>query len=71
MRRIHSDAAMILVAAAAVGTGADSGLSAVQENAADIDHDGSFNAMDAAIVLQYAAYIGTGRTLTLTEFLAS
>lgn len=66
-----SDAAMILVAAAAVGTGADSGLAAVQEDAADIDHDGAFNAVDAAEILCYAAAVGSGYTGTLEEFLAS
>lgn len=65
-----SDAAMILVVAAAVGSGSDSGLTTEQEIAADLNSDGGFNAVDAAIVLQYAAAVGSGYTGTLDDFLA-
>lgn len=65
------DAAMILVAAAAVGSGSDSGLTAAQENAADLNQDDAFDAVDAALVLQYAAYVGAGGTQTLEEFLSA
>ncbi|MBQ9111790.1 MAG: glycoside hydrolase family 5 protein [Oscillospiraceae bacterium] len=66
-----ADAATILTAAAAVGSGAASGLTAAQETAADVDRDSDFDAADAAVVLQYAAELGTGSTMTLEEFLAS
>ena len=65
-----SDAAMVLVAAAAVGAGNESGLTAEQEADMDVDFDGDFDAADAAIILTYAAYIGSGGTLTLPEYLA-
>ncbi len=65
-----SDAAMLLTAAAAAGTGADSGLSAAQLAAADLNKDGAFDAKDAALILQYAAYTGTGGTDSITDFIA-
>lgn len=66
-----SDAAEILTAAAAIGSGAASGLTSTQETAADVNKDGNINAEDAALVLCYAAAVGTGNTQTLEEFLAS
>ncbi len=65
-----SDAAMLLTAAAAAGTGADSGLSAAQIAAADLNSDSTFDAKDAALILQYAAYTGTGGTDPITDFIA-
>ncbi len=65
-----SDAAEVLVAAAAVGSGEASGLTKVQETYADVDESGSFNAADAALILQYATYIGTGGTKALKDYLA-
>ncbi len=65
-----SDAAVILVAAAAVGAGDDSGLTEEQKKAADVNNDGEFDAVDAAIVLQYAAAAGAGYTGSMEEFLA-
>ncbi len=64
-----SDAAMILTAAAAVGAGSASGLTAEQEENGDIDKGGSFNAADAAVILDYAAYTGSGGTKTLSQYL--
>ncbi len=64
-----SDAAMLLTAAAAAGTGADSGLSAAQLDAADLNKDGAFDAKDAALILQYAAYAGAGGDMTIDEYL--
>ena len=57
-----SDAAMILAAAAAVGVGLESGLTAAQEAAADANADAMFNAEDAAYILQYGAAVGSGNT---------
>lgn len=65
-----TDASEILIAAAAVGSGNESGLSENQAIVADVNADGAFDASDAAIVLQYAAAVGTGYTGTLEEFLA-
>ncbi len=64
-----SDAAMLLTAAAAAGTGADSGLSEAQLAAADLNEDGAFDAKDAALILQYAAYAGAGGDMTIDEYL--
>ncbi|MCR4643795.1 MAG: dockerin type I repeat-containing protein, partial [Oscillospiraceae bacterium] len=55
-----SDAAQILIAAARIGAGEDSGLTDDQKNAADVNADGSINASDSAILLQYAAAAGAG-----------
>ena len=63
-----SDAAQILIAAAAIGAGDASGLTAAQETAADVNTDGSINASDAAIVLIYAAAIGAGQDVNLNDF---
>ncbi len=65
-----SDAAMLLVAAAAQGAGEAHGLTAEQITAADLNADGTFDATDAALILQYAAYAGAGGEGTLEEFLA-
>ncbi len=64
-----ADAALLLKAASAVGTGSPSGLNASQELCADVNSDGAFNAADAALILQYAAYTGTGGRLILEEYL--
>ncbi len=66
-----SDAAVLLIAAAAAGSGADSGLTDAQKTAADLNADGALDALDAALILQYAAYVGTGGTMSLTDYLAS
>lgn len=66
-----SDAAKILTAAAAAGSGAEDVLTAAQQLRADVNADGSCDASDAALVLQYAAAAGTGGTQTLEEFLAA
>ncbi len=64
-----ADGAAILIAAARLGAGETSGLTASQESAADLDGDGSINASDAAAVLQYAAFVGAGGTAPIGEFL--
>ncbi len=66
-----SDAAMLLVAAAAQGAGEAHGLTDEQTAAADLNADGTFDAIDAAYILQYAAYAGAGGEMTLEEFLAN
>ncbi len=64
------DASAVLVAAARVGSGTDSGLTGTQTACADVNGDGGFNAGDAALILQYAAAVGTGYTGTAAEFFA-
>jgi len=64
------DAADILIAAAAAGSGSNSRLSDGQRYAADVNDDGELNALDAALILQYAAYAGSGGELTFIEYLA-
>lgn len=66
-----ADAALVLQAASAIGSGGVSGLTADQETAADVNRDGTFDAVDAALILQYAAYIGSGGTMSLTDYLAA
>ncbi len=66
-----ADAAVILSAAAAAGSGNASVLNAEQKQAADVNADGAFNATDAALILQYAAYAGAGGKLSFEEFLKS
>ena len=60
-------AAQILIAAA-IRSGNDSGLTIEQEAVADVNDDGSINASDAAVVLIYAAAIGAGQDVKLTDF---
>ena len=64
-----ADAALLLKAGSAIGSGGASGLTDAQKTAADVDGDGTCNAVDAALILQYAAYVGTGGTQTIEEFL--
>ncbi len=66
-----SDAAALLIAAAAAGTGAETGLTDAQLAAADLNADGTLDAKDAALILQYAAYTGTGGTDSIQDFLAN
>lgn len=66
-----SDAAILLTAAAASGTGADTGLTEAQIKAADLNADGAFDAKDASLILMYAAYVGSGGELSITEYLAT
>ncbi|MCR4645943.1 MAG: leucine-rich repeat protein [Oscillospiraceae bacterium] len=63
-----SDAAQVLIAAAAIGAGQDSGLTEAQIAIADVNGDKTINASDAAIVLIYAAAIGAGQDVELTDF---
>ncbi len=64
-----SDAARILAAAAAIGTGGVSGFTAQQAANADVNKSGGYDAADAALVLQYAAAVGSGYKGTLEEYL--
>lgn len=63
-----ADAGDVLVAAAAIGAGGDSGLNAEQTANADVDGNGVLDATDAAWILRYAAYAGTGGTMTMEQF---
>ncbi len=64
-----SDAARVLIAAAAMGAGDSSGLTDAQMTAADVNNDGTVNASDAAIILIYAAAVGAGETdAKITDF---
>ena len=64
------DAAQLLAAAAAEGSGSDSGFVNGQRYAADVNGDGELNALDATLILQYAAYTGAGGELSFEEYLA-
>ena len=55
-----SDAAKVLIVAAIIGSGDDSGLTLSQENAADFNGDGLINASDATGILCHAANAGVG-----------
>ncbi|MDE6657951.1 MAG: leucine-rich repeat protein [Oscillospiraceae bacterium] len=65
------DASNILIAAALIGAGNDSGLTSEQIKSADVNHDDSVNASDASLVLAYAAYIGAGGNISSEEYFAS
>jgi hypothetical protein len=64
-----ADAALLLKAASAIGSGNPSGLNAAQTTAADLDKNGTINAVDAALILQYAAYTGSGGKWDIDYFL--
>ena len=56
------DAAAVLVAAANIGSGHDSGFTKEESEAADVNADNTVNAKDAAEILVYAAVQGAGGT---------
>lgn len=64
-----SDAAYVLMAAANIGAGETSGMTAEQETAADVDRNGSIDAADALYILEYAAYRGSGGEDAFDAFL--
>lgn len=65
-----SDAANVLIAAAAIGGGKEDGLTDAQRKAADVNTDQMVNASDAAIILQYAAAVGGGnKDAKLSDFI--
>ncbi len=66
-----SDAAILLYAAAQEGVTGESGCSALQECAMDVDGSGTMNAVDAAWMLKYAAYKGSGGTMGLYRYVNS
>ncbi|MBQ7003085.1 MAG: leucine-rich repeat protein [Oscillospiraceae bacterium] len=66
-----NDAAMVLVAAAARGAGAPSGLLTVQETAADADKSGDYDASDAAYILEYAAKAALGGMGSFEAYMAA
>ena len=66
------DANAVLIAAARIGTGLDSGLNDSALAAANVEMDEAINATDAALILRYAAYCGTSSNPpTLQEYIAS
>ncbi len=64
-----ADAAAILTAAAATGSGNDTCLNNGRKSAADVNNDGTFNAIDATKILEYSAYSGSGGVLTFEQYL--
>ena len=64
-----SDAAAVLIEAAAVGAGMETGFTERQITAADVNRDGTVNASDAAVVLVYASAVGSGdRYARISDF---
>ncbi|MBP0972279.1 MAG: hypothetical protein J5851_00065 [Oscillospiraceae bacterium] len=64
-----SDAASVLIEAAAVGAGMETGFTERQITAADVNRDGTVNASDAAVVLVYASAVGSGdRYARISDF---
>ncbi len=57
-----SDAASLLIAAAKIGSGGESGLTETQEASADVNADTAIDATDASSILRYAAATGSGDT---------
>ncbi len=66
-----ADASAILVAAANMGSGIESGLTNSQTLAGDIDGDGELSATDASYLLMYCAEIGAGADISLEDYLAA
>ncbi len=66
-----ADAALLLKAASAIGSGSASGLTTDQETSADVNADGTFDALDASLILRYAAYLGSGGRLKLPDYLGT
>jgi len=64
-----NDAAIVLVDSAAIGAGLPTALTPEQIAASDVNGDGSYNAIDAALILQYGALSNTTTGLTFEEFL--
>ena len=63
------DAAAVLVSAANIGAGNNSGLAKSQLADADVNHDDNVNALDAAAILTYSAAVGAGMTnVKIEEF---
>lgn len=62
------DANQVLIAAAKLGTGAESGLTERQEQISDVNSDGVINAKDSNVILRYAAAVGTGLKAAITEY---
>ncbi|MBR2087638.1 MAG: dockerin type I repeat-containing protein [Oscillospiraceae bacterium] len=63
------DAAIVLQAAARIGTNLSHGLTKAQYAAADTNRDGTINAQDASQILQYAAQTGTGYNGSMEDYL--
>lgn len=66
-----TDAAAVLIAAAATGSGGETTLTPEGVVLADANADGEVNAADAANILSYAAAVGSGFEGTMEDFLAS
>ena len=64
------DAARVLIAAAYIGTGNKTGLTAEAESAADVNKDGTINSKYASVILQYAAAVGTGKKLAISDLVS-
>jgi len=64
-----NDAAIVLVDSAAIGAGLPTALTPEQIAASDVNGDGSYNAIDAALILQYGALSNTTTGLTFEDFL--
>jgi len=64
-----NDAAIVLVDSAAIGAGLPTALTHEQIAASDVNGDGSYNAIDAALILQYGALSNTTTGLTFEDFL--
>ena len=55
-----ADASLILIAAANMGVGQESGLTPEQELLADVNRDGTIDAVDASLVQVFASQCGAG-----------
>ena len=58
----------MLIAAAKLGAGDAAGLNEDAKSAADVNKDGSINAKDASVILRYAAAIGAGKKVSITDY---
>lgn len=63
------DANAVLIAAAKLGAGQDSGLDAGAATAADVNHDGVINSKDANCILRFAAAFGAGLNPVMSDYI--
>ena len=54
---------------AMISTNKNGNFTDTQKQAADVNHDGSINAVDASIILSYYAYISTKEKINFNEYI--
>jgi hypothetical protein len=60
---------MVLTAYASISSGKASGLSSVQQKAADANSDGIINSVDASCILSYYSYLSNNGKMSFSDFM--